>query len=243
MGFFSELKAILDIWDKFRGNWERKAKFEYLKFFKRLAVYENGHGIVINSLEIRVLDKLEEIRRFFDVRSGNGCKDVCLPPLEDMRKREEKKRFIDVGFWYRSDIPCELVVEEDFEDRKKFVFKWATLLEKGRKINLSYAFSVPCMYPIKNGIFCPEKACNKNPRAKAEFEVKSRIKHFEYEIAFRGVEPEEPPVMKIFREDCDSSKDKKPEVYFDPFYTRYRFSLKKPRVGYRISIQWKWKTR
>ncbi len=243
LGILTEIKAGLDILDWFKRKFQRKGEiFEYLKFFKKLAVYETGHGIVINSLEIKVLDKLDEIERFFDIKSGRGCKDAHLPPLEEMKKKNEKKRFKEAGFWYKSDIPCELLVKEDFEDRKKFAFKWITPLEKGRKVNLCYAFSAPCMFPIENGIFRKEKACTEDPQAEANFEVRSMIRHFEYEIAFRGVELEESPIMKVFKGD-HFLKNEKPEVYFDPFYTRYRFSLKKPNVGYKITIQWRWKTK
>ena len=159
-----------------------------------------------------------------------------------MKQKNEKKRFVEPGFWYKSDIPCELDIKEDFEDRKSFSFKWQPSLEKGRVVRLSYAFSIPCMYPIENGIFKPEKALNNKPIAEANFTVKSPIQHFEYEIAFRGVELAEKPIIKIFKGDHPIEVKEADEEYFDPFYIRYRFSLKKPRIGYNISIQWKWKT-
>ena len=64
MGLFTELKALIDIVDRFQKR-KKNIRFEYLKFFKKLAIYDTGHGIVINSLEIKVLDKLEELQRFF----------------------------------------------------------------------------------------------------------------------------------------------------------------------------------
>ncbi len=222
----------------------KKHNFIYKRFFKRLAIYENGHGIAVNSIEVEVIKSLSRIRRGFDAKSGNGCKDTSLPKFTDMRSVNEKKRFVDNGFWIKSRPECQIEIEEDHDDRKVFYFVFNPPLKKGQVLRLSYAVSVKCMFPIRNGIFDPSIACNPNEAlGKANFEVKHFIEDFEYEIAFRGVQPKQLPIMEIQQEDGNRVETINPKVYFDPFYDRYRFSLKKPKVGYTISIQWLWKTK
>ena len=244
MGWLKDLWDIgKDFYYWFKdGCPQKEYSFVYKSFIKKLAVYPNGHGIVINSIEIKVIRKLECIERYFDIRGGNGCKEAKLPPLSEMQMLDPEKRFSRAGFWFKSDIPCSLDPKEDLEDRKEFLFKWQPAVERGRKIRLSYAFSAPCMFPIENGLFQPSKAVIEEPIAVANFAVKSPIEYFEYEIAFRGVKLRKTPIMKIFKDDSNHFSKVDPKVYFDPFYERYRFSLKKPKLGYKISIQWKWES-
>jgi hypothetical protein len=239
--FFKEgYKLLSELKSKFQSE---KADFVYQKFLKKLAIYENGHGIVINSIEIKVLEKLKELYRFFDATSGNGCKDVSLPSLEKMLKLNHTERFTKAGFWFESDFKCEVRVEEDLPHKKKFIFEWNSQIAKGTIVHLSYAFSIPCLYPLTSGRFDPRKAAEPNNlNALVGFSVNTPIKHFEYEIAFLKSINKEEPYLEVFKGDAPYRKrSKEPEKILDPFYERYRFTLSNLQPGYQINIIWKWR--
>lgn len=246
-----KLTILLENLKNFFKKNSKNGKFEdlnfiYEKFIKKIAIYPGGHGIVINTLEIlpQKDGKVQEIKRFFDI--SDGCKEIKLPSFDEMRNVNEKKRFKGNGFWYISDKECDVIPIEDLETKKKFAFKFRRPLNKNEKVTLSYAFSVECMYPIDDkGKLDKQKLSDKLKRKKEkiEFSVSHPIKYFEYELAFRGIEPQEEPILKITVGDDDNDiQTINPEVFFDPFYKRYRFILQNLDLGYKIKIYWSWQS-
>lgn len=242
--FLNILNQIKSITQKITSNKRNKYDFRYKKFIKKHAIYPEGHGIVINTLEIEAFNKVSRIKRFFDV--SDGCKDIKLPSLNEMIKKEEKKRFVENGFWYKSrrSVSIELEGDGDEDKIKRFYFVFNPPIGANEIVEISYAFSINCMYPIdQDGKLDPQKA-HSNHEPKIEFYVRHPIEHFELELAFRGIEVGEEPILNIYRGDSDRLIDTlEPDYYFDPFYSRYRFLLKNPNVGDKIKVKWKWKTK
>ena len=246
----SLLLKLIDLMDKYAPNLisdfvlrKRKYGFKYRRFIKKHAIYPDGHGIVINTMEIEAFNEIKQIKRFFDV--SDGCKSIKLPSLKDMIGIDEKKRFVENGFWYKSSKHVNIEIEEggDTDLAKKFIFIFDPPIKPGETVVLSYAFSIICMYPIdRDGKLSPQKA-HQNHVPRVNFSIRHPIDLFECEIAFRGIDVAETPMLHICKGDSEKVvAQKEPEVFFDPFYGRYRFTLKNPSVGDKIRIQWKWKT-
>ncbi len=217
----------------------KKFKFKYSKFYKKIAIYENGHAIIINYLEIKTNEKLEKIERFIDV--ADGCKDIKLPSFNEMRNIPSEERFEKPGFWYKSNYNIEIELIEDIATRKTFHIIFNPPLEKGNSIKISYAFSIPCAYPLSNGRLNFNKLSQKTYEPKLSFMVKHPIEIFEYEIAFFNCPPKSLPQVRIYKGDEAEYRTESIEEILDPFYYRYKLRLEKPDVYSRIEISWEWK--
>ena len=222
----------------FFNKLHRKFKFEYSKFYKKIAIYENGHAILINYLEIKANEKLEKIERFIDV--ADGCKDIKLPLFKQMEKLPKEERFKNPGFWFNSNYKIEMKLIEDIATRKSFHIVFNPALENGNFIKISYAFSIPCAYPLSNGKLDFSKASQIPYEPKLSFMVKHPIKVFEYEIAFFNCPPKSLPQVRIYKGDEAEYKTESIEEILDPFYHRYKLRLEKPEVNSQIKIVWEW---
>jgi hypothetical protein len=237
LNFSSFINKIINKIPFFKKE-NKKFKFKYSKFYKKIAIYEDGHAIVINYLEIKTNEKIEKIERFIDI--ADGCKDIKLPTFNEMKNLPIEERFEKPGFWCKSNYNIKIKLIEDIATRKKFHIVFQPPLEKGNSIKISYAFSIPCAYPLSEGKLDPQKLSQNPYTPKLSFMVKHPIEIFEYEIAFFNCPPKNLPQVRIYKGDEAEYKTESIEEILDPFYYRYKLRLEKPDVYSRIEIAWEW---
>lgn len=158
---------------------------------KTVTVYKDGHGIITNSLKIKVLDwqkfNQQGMERYFDI-SESSKKSTKLPALQDMIAAERCSRFTGFGFWYQStaDIIQLDKILSDGDYYKRWTFKVdPTRIEliKNNTIELSYAISVPGLFPVKDGYYDQGEAQCEDP-FKSELCIKNQINRITYVISF-----------------------------------------------------------
>ncbi len=134
------------------------------EYNKKVFVKNNGDGVIVASLILHVNDPEKTTHLIRTIDFSDAKKGVVLPQFEELLQTEGKEFFKDFGLWCEADnrIVTDIVEEYDPIDAKhkndnRFLsFKIQlndAALEKGKSYRITYAISIPGMYPIENGRF------------------------------------------------------------------------------------------
>lgn len=232
----------------------KRETFYFKNYCKHLTIYRNGHGILINSCEIRVLnkDKFERFKRNIDISDGKI--NAVFKPLKEIKMDLPCDRFNKLGFWYNINTVSDLLegIDDVLSENKKsidFIFKFNKgVLKslKGRSFKLSYALSIPGMFPIINGIFDSANKPDSFAGFSSSLEVFHRVEEITYIISFeKGIEVDKSNISfyneykesmsngrKIIQKDLNFTLD--PDV----FYNKFLVKIIKPRYQSQIVVKW-----
>lgn len=158
---------------RFLANFYRKCRVRKTKdsqayFFdeynKKVYVKNNGDGVIVATLILHVNDPEKTTHLIRSINFSDAKKDMNLPEFDELLQTDGKEYFKDFGLWCESDngIVTDIIEEYDpidakYKNDKRFLsFKMqlnSAALEKGKSYRITYAISVPGMYPIENGRF------------------------------------------------------------------------------------------
>jgi len=235
------------------------------EYRKSVTVYKNGHGFVVNSLNINVL-KPNETKQFKRrINIAGSKKQNKFPTLSKMLETSKIDRFTSFGFWCSCDkndvVQCieekywnydenEDVNSRDNPRELKWIIEFnSNNLRKNDNFNITYTFSIPDMYPIDNFKFdgnnCPN---TEDTNMYCTTCVEHYLEKMVYIIAFekdeekeKGMDFKSKPLCTSITKRQNSKTNKKPisgKNISDNFYERYEFTVNKPKFNDIIKISW-----
>lgn len=236
------------------------ADYYFEDYTKHVTIYKNGNGIIMNTFNIVInnTDNFKEFKRKINVEDGK--KDIVFPSLSKMKAAAKDNRFSDFGFWIykpKNSIIASVIEkywadndpdEEDHISKEnpkelRWVFTVNKSIVRNKKDHkISYAISVPGLYPLEKGEFNADIANEPQSSGKASssIHVEHYIKKITYIVSFEnGVKLETEP-------ECYTYDGKKhPVCDFEleegVFYNKYIFRIEKPSYGTNVVIKWKFK--
>ncbi|MCH5250894.1 MAG: hypothetical protein J1E98_13220 [Lachnospiraceae bacterium] len=231
--------------------------FYFKDYTKHVTIYKNGNGIIMNTFSICVnnYENFREFKRKINVEDGK--RDTSFPSLSKMKSTPKEKRFEEYGFWvYKPhDSIINRTIEKYWSDNDpdaidnilqhnnkelRWVFEIARNKIKNKDVHkISYAISVPGLYPIEKGRFLKEIANDPESDgvASSSIHVEHYIEKIKYIVSFEeGIKLNKEP-------ECFTVNGKKIPIYdFDieegVFYNKYIFIINKPSYGTNIIIKW-----
>lgn len=234
-----------------------------LNFTKDVAIYRNGHGIITCSLDILVINpaNISKISRSLNVE--DACSTTQFPKLDEMKSCKCKDRFTNYGFWYKStsDFISDVVEfywDDNDENKENPISKKnpqeiryqflvdQSKISKNGVYNLTYAFSIPGLYPITEYKYDSTKNCVITDYMRTCFAVMHHIKHLEYTVSFDDGSPASVAFKKHpsgeISHPANNNHNKivplSPVMVNNIFYTKYKFVVDYPKFHSTIGIRW-----
>ena len=232
--------------------------FYFENYTKHVTVYQNGNGIIMNTFDICVyrIENFKEFKRKINVEDGK--RDIVFPSLSKMKTTSKEKRFDEFGFWvYKSkDSIINRTVEKYWLDRDpdeidhsaehnpkelRWVFAINGSKVKNQKTHkISYAISVPGLYPIEKGKFNRDIANEPESEGKAlsSIHVEHYAKKITYIVSFEN------SINLKSEPECFISINGKKEpindwiVEADVFYNKHIFTINRPPYGADVVVKW-----
>lgn len=183
MSIFQEIESITNLWEKGKKYFSEKAirrKYKEFPYYfktynKKTYINSNGDGIVFLSCKLVVLDKskCKFIRAKLDISDAQD--HVKFPSFSEMKKTKDKIPFRDFIFKIQHGKDIVTSVKENYnilstsqrsqyEDSNRHICLKinlnANMLEENKEYQISYMFSVPGMFPIKDGYYDIKKSVN-----------------------------------------------------------------------------------
>lgn len=228
----------------------RKISFYIDDYKKTVTVFKNGNGIITNTFRIKVLDwqKFTEqgLERFFDIRESSK-KSTKMPPLLKMIASEKSGRFSTYGFWYKStaDIFRLYRILDDDVDYKRWKFKIdPTKIEIIKKniVYLSYAVSIPGLFPVKDGWLDTDESRCECPFVSA-LSVKNQINRITYSVSFEKDVRINNNIVEasVFIPLLNEQKEVRKQTLVcreDLFYYRFFFTKRFPKYQSEFELKW-----
>lgn len=238
-----------------------KSDLDYivLNTTKEVTVYCDGHGVVTCTYEFYVINP--ENFTYFDRKLNieDACKDSEFPSLEDMLKCDKKDRLKNFGFWYSCTDNCVYNIEEFYwsdnnhneenrtsknnpkELRWRFNINTAKI-KKGGVYKLTYAISVPGIFPITDGKYDSSIDKINTNRMSSSFKMEHYMRSIIYIVSFEdGITFASPPKGQ-FNVDSQSNRDEnaniKPQLIQNVFYNKYKFETNKHKQSGDVCIKW-----
>lgn len=230
-----------------------------LNMSKEVTVYGNGHGIITFTCDFYIINPSNFINYYRKLKIEDSCDTTEFPLLSDMMKCSKKDRFKDFGFWYSCTGDCIAGVEEYYwsdndynridhaskankkELRWKFIMN-TSQMQRGGVYTLTYAISIPGMFPITNYKFNCAKAALKTNEMSSSLKIEHYIRSICYTVSFeKGITFSQPPTGKLYiRSENPKNKSKNLDSKIIPnvFYNKYRFISNKHKNTSCIKIDW-----
>lgn len=205
LNLFRELKYLFE--DKVCDINSKAKGYYYKKYTKHVTAYKNGHGILISTIKLHVI-KSELIDRLYcKLDLNDACKNFSFEPLNQMQLVDMEERFRKLGFWVKSqnNIVVNTVefywddsdvsrTDMSYKNDKKHL-RWYfeidnSVLENGKNYDITFAFSIPDMFPLTKGAFDMDKVPYENFEFSSSCTYDTRVDEFEYIISFeKGINP------------------------------------------------------
>ena len=266
----SEINSALNIFDKSKNGirWllENKKKFSkmphYFKnYHKHVTVYKNGNGIIINSFDI-VFNDYTTLFLERGINIGDGKKEANFSNLESMKKTPLKDRFDRCGFWVYSDNNIIESSEEKYwtgdksgsEDKRakddpkelRWIFNFnRSKIKLNTPYHIVYILSIQGMFPINNGVIDMESINDPNSidSSSSSIEIENAVENLTYTVSFENSIDLETEPSCTLTELTKVSKNTHPliEKEYNIIYSKYICCMKKPQLGSKIKIKWRFK--
>lgn len=263
MGLIGEINAAVSLsekgWNLFRLFRKNKIKcddYYYEEYNKKVYIRKNGDGLILCSCRLRVIDptRTESIVRTLDISDAKISSK--FEPFETMLNKPIENMFTEYGFWYISDNDIITDVTEYYEDDDikrtnddKFIsiklqFDTAKL-QKVKVFDFSYGFSIPGLFPIKDGRFdLDEQDRNVYVKFSSHVSTSHIGHHLRFSVYFEdGIEFKEKPKGHVELSSAVKTKKKKRSTYVcefkdNIFYKKYHFEVPNPEDYRDIYIEW-----
>lgn len=232
----------------------KKETFYFKRYCKHLTIYRDGHGILINTFSIKVLNqsRFESFQRTLDISDGKT--HATLGPLAQIKKELPCSRFTELGFWHKINTVSELLegIDDKLADNKKsmdFIFKFNKgVLQalKSKTFELSYALSIPGMFVIKDGRFDEANKPPDFPGFISSLLTLHRMEEIIYIISFeKGIEVDKSNIRfynEIKKNLSNGRRVEQKDLKFayqpDVFYDKYLVRILKPQFQSETIVTW-----
>ena len=224
---------------------------------KKVFIKANGDGVVVCSCDLYVInpDKVQHFVRAFDI--SDAPRSTKFPPFESITKTKSAF-FNDYAFWYESESDIISGVEEYSDDdftheeiekiaQRKLLgvrfFINKNKLESKRKYRIIYGYSVPKLFPIKNGKHDTSEYDKKTYKYISSMSVKRMAKKLRLSIYLEdGICIEEAPRGNAIKvSDNQNVPSDICQVRDNILYSKYLYEVKRPEKYNSIQIKWKLK--
>lgn len=214
-----------------------KLNYRIIGFRKHVTAYKNGHGIILQDIELRLYKPEHPFRREISVSEvPEGFK---FENFKILKKRSVENRFTEQGFWYESN-PKGIVedvrwIKAESTDTKMvfdFIFDQSIASDYINKpIKIMYGYSIPKIYPIENG-FYDDSYDARNPFFTG-FVVNYKMNYYKSVIGFeKGIKFANKICADYYENGRDNSYiTKELKKKDDIFYNKYEIEIKKPKLG------------
>jgi hypothetical protein len=264
MGFFEELDSFFNVMDRgwsafniFKKKNKLCDDYYYEEYNKKVYVKKNGDGVIVSSFILKVIDpvKTDCLIRTLDI--SDAKKAAKFEDFRQMANTPMEEVFEKPGFWYTSDGDIITDVEEFYNEEnarrtsdEKFIsIKISidtTKLKAGQTYNLSYAFSVPGLFPIHNGRFDMDSQDRKTYNNFISSITTDHIgHHLRFSVYFEdGIVIKEKPLGHAISTKPSKKKnfvkDKKYNCIYknNIFYKKYHFEVENPQEYEYIYMGW-----
>ena len=222
---------------------------------KKVFVKTNGDGVVVCSCDLYVInpEAVEHFVRLFDI--SDAPKATKFPPFDSISK-SKNDFFNGYAFWHESESGIISGVEEycddDFthEEVQKIAerrllgvrfFINKNKLESKRKYRIVYGYSVPKLFPIKNGKHDSSDYSKKTYKYTSSMSVKRMAKKLRLSVYFEdGICIEDAPRGNAIKVSNNQSVPSDIcQVRDNILYTKYLYEVKRPEKYNSIQIKWK----
>lgn len=220
-----------------------KINYRIIGFRKHVTAYKNGHGIILQDIELRLYKPEHPFRREINVSEvPEGFK---FEKFKDLEKKSIENRFTEQGFWYESN-PKGIVedvrwIKAESTDTKlvfDFIFDQSIASNYINKpIKIMYGYSIPKIYPIENGIYDNSYGAE-NPFFTG-FMVNYKMDYYKGIIGFeKGIKFANKIGIDYYENGRDNGYiNKEMKKKDDIFYDKYEVEIKKPKLGSAILIE------
>lgn len=227
-----------------KRNKYKKRNYYFTSYKKHLTIYKNGTGILMTNIKMKVVipENIKNIEREIKCLDGKAC--LKFPDFMTMKELDIEKRFIDYGFWYKSDNNIVTGVLNNSNCDKCLKLKLNIdegNLKKGKVYDISYAISIPNMFPITDGKYDSstlEKKIRRGYKFSSSLEVIHMLESVDYIISFeQGIKLKNAPncIINIPEyKDVPVHGDHKQNL----FYKTYHYKIKNPQINNKIEINW-----
>lgn len=243
------------------GDTTPKSSLDYitLNTTKETTVYHNGHGVLTYTYTFYVINP--EKFEYFDGKSNieDACESSIFPSLEQMINCDMDKRFEKFGFWYScSENIVNRVSEYYWSDnnhenidyvsqknprelRWRFHMNTFALKHKG-VYTLTYAISIPGMFPITNFKYDSSIAGLQTEKMSSSINVEHYMRSLTYIVSFeKGIDFKDVPTGELYitLKNNKSKGDKLiSNLIPNVFYTKYKFSTNVHKQFGNVTISW-----
>lgn len=238
-----------------------KSNLDYivLNATKDVTVYYSGHGVITYTYDFYVINP--ENFTFFDRKLNieDACKDSKFPSLDNMLNCDKKDRLENYGFWYNCTDNCVHSIKEFYwsnnnhneesrtaknnpkELRWRFNMNTAKM-KKGGVYTLTYAISVPGIFPITDGKYDSSVDEIDTNTMSSSFKMEHYMRSITYIISFEnGITFISPPQGK-FNVDSQNNRDEntniKAQLIQNVFYNKYKFETSRHKLSGDVCIKW-----
>lgn len=226
--------------------------FLFETYSKNLTVLPNGHGLIISTFRIKILDlkKFTDFKRWMTLYDASSS--VEFPNERSLTSQNLEDRYKVFGMWYINSHEFKIQNFKISNQNKRI--DWEFKLNKTKIINrdawplyfdISYAFSIPGLFPIYKGYWnksaTPTGFTNEQ---KTTLTVDHVIKDFVYTIKFdRNIHLELEPEFVIIPKNQDEKNFQNGTqlelIERNAIYNKYEFRTQIPIIGSKIKIDWK----
>lgn len=222
---------------------------------KKVFVKSNGDGVVVCSCDLYVIrpEKVKHFIRAFDI--SDAPKTTIFPPFNSIRKKKSAF-FKGFAFWWEAENDIISGVEEysdeDFtqdeiekiQNRRLLGVRFfinKNKLESKHRYRIMYGYSVPKLFPIKDGRHDQSEYNKKTYKYSSSMSVKRMAKKLRLSVYLEnGICIEEAPHGKTVQvNDSQSEQDDLCQVRDNILYTKYLYEVKRPEKYSSIQIKWK----
>lgn len=245
---------------KFFEKYKYGKDYYFEEYDKHITIYKNGHGILITSFKLKILNpkKFTSLRRSLSIKDGK--KSARFEALEKMLKTDKGERFDSLGFWFNSDDniiteACEYYYSDTDpakEDKSlkndPKILRWrfkinSGKIKKDKSYNIKYAISVPGMFPIEDGKF----DTNNNPfdvydEFSSSLTVTHAMKKIVYTISLeKGIEIADNLECQLLDHEKNGTETKElveGKMLDELFYDKYIYTIENPNINSSIEIKW-----
>lgn len=265
MGLFGELNAAASFGEKLL-NWLHIGKnrkypcddYYYEEYNKKVYIRKNGDGLILCSCRLKVIDpaKTQSVVRTLDI--SDAKKSSKFEDFSIMLNKPIEIMFKDYGFWYISDNNIITDVAEYYDENNKkrtnddrFISIKLTLdttrLHKEKVFDFSYCFSIPGLFPIKDGRFdLGEQDRNTYGNFSSHVSTSHIGHHLRFSVYFEdGIVFKEKPKGNVELSSAVKNKKKRDnnttyvcDFKDNIFYKKYHFEIANPEDYRDIYIDW-----
>lgn len=223
--------------DKFK-----KVNYRIIGFRKHVTAYKDGHGIMLQDIELRLYKPEMPFRREIEVSDVKN--NFKFKKFSELLKVTIEKRFTEQGFWFESNpkgiIESVRGVKSESTDTKlvfDFVFDQQIAKDYINKpIKIMFGYSIPKIYPISDGVYDNTYQAE-NPFFSG-FKVNYKMDYYKGIIGLeKGIKLANKISADYYENGRDNEYTHKEMIKKDDiFYDKYEVFIKKPKLGSVILI-------